>query len=318
MTAGTKRLGRRTTFLAIAGLILVGAATPAHADDAGPQDHVSDAIAELIRDVAPGTDEPIRGELIGDSIAMSTDIANVSVPVDPAEDIAVSTTVDGKTIEASISLPDSLSVGAGTVADDGTVVYVSSDDDAQASDDAIAVQTLSDGSTRVQTIIGSADSTHEFSYSMEGFAPVKTDDRVLFISNDDSGTFVPLAAAWAVDANGATVETYYEIRGEELVQVVVPSGDTAYPIVADPSWVWVGAGWGMKLTRSETASVRDYAAAIGMCAIFTKGAPGVAIACSVYGSYMQLQANLAESDSPRTCLFLNVVPAPGSIWRVSC
>lgn len=86
----------------------------------------------------------------------------------------------------------------------------------------------------------------------------------------------------------------------------------------DDTSIQDGAGWGMKLTRSETSNVRNYAAAVGMCSVFSRRAPGLSVGCAVWGSYIQLQANLAQSDKPRSCLFFNVVPAPGSIWRVGC
>lgn len=76
--------------------------------------------------------------------------------------------------------------------------------------------------------------------------------------------------------------------------------------------------WGMKLTRAETSRVRDYAAALGMCAIFTNKLPKVAIACAVFGSYIVAQANIAQGDSPKTCLFFTAAPVPGVIWRLPC
>lgn len=50
-----------------------------------------------------------------------------------------------------------------------------------------------------------------------------------------------IGAAWAVDANGAPVETHYEIEGSSLIQVVNVDADTAYPVVADPAWWWWAA-----------------------------------------------------------------------------
>lgn len=39
---------------------------------------------------------------------------------------------------------------------------------------------------------------------------------------------------WAVDANGTSVPTHYEINGTTLTQVISPTANTAYPVVADP------------------------------------------------------------------------------------
>lgn len=241
----------------------------------------------------------------------SAEGVETSVALDPEGGVTVA--APGAETALSIELPAALPLDDGAVATDGTVVFPSAD----ASGDDLAVQTLADGSTRVQTVIAGADSPHAFDYGLTGFsAAVNDKGEAAFISAD--GSFVPVAAAWATDANGNAVATHYEISGDKLVQVVVPDANTTYPVVADPSWVWIGAGWGMKLTRSETSSVRNYAAAVGMCSMFAKRAPGLSVGCAVWGSYIQLQANLAQSDSPKSCLFFNVVPAPGSIWRVSC
>lgn len=192
-------------------------------------------------------------------------------------------------LTASIELPGEIETNDGEVADDGTVVFPATD----GSGDAVAVQTLDDGSTRIQTVLASADSPHEFGYRMDGYQPHQSDTgEVIFMQED--GSYVPVAAPWAVDANGKNVPTSYEVRGDELFQVVHPDSTTAYPVVADPSWIWYGPIWGMKLNRSETFRVRDVAAAVGMCLAFTKKLPNVAIGCTVFGSYMVAQANIAQ------------------------
>lgn len=294
--------------LATAALVFAFAA-PATAD-ALPDTDAND-VAALVNDAAPVTELADPGIVTSDEVTTSTSGVETSVALDPEDGVTV--TAPGADSTLSIELPTSLTLDEGTVASDGTVVFPSAD----ASGDALAVQTLADGSTRVQTVISGADSSHTFDYGIEGFsAAVNDKGEAAFISAD--GSFIPVAAAWATDADGKAVETHYEVSGSKLVQVVVPNADTVYPVVADPSWVWIGAGWGMKLTRSETSSVRNYAAAVGMCSMFAKRAPGLSVGCAVWGSYIQLQANLAQSDSPKSCLFFNVVPAPGSIWRVGC
>jgi len=300
---------------AVVGLVLAGSWAPAFASDQASDISAVDQVAARVADVAPGGQTVAVSSETDSGFGSSARGADISVPRDVNSPVVIDASAGNTSIATSLSLPSGFVNGDGQKAKDGTIVY--QDDDATA--DAMAVQTLEDGSTRVQTIIGSKDSKHEFAYSLAGFTPILNDEgEALFVSTDGSDIYVPVRNAWAIDANGKSVQTRYEVRGNELVQVVVPGADTAYPVVADPEWVWVGAGWGMKLTRSETSRVRDYAAAGSMCAIFTRGAPGLAIGCAVYAGYMQTQAGLAESDSPKTCLFLNVVPAPGSIWRVGC
>ncbi|MDR1186617.1 MAG: hypothetical protein LBK95_04060 [Bifidobacteriaceae bacterium] len=47
-----------------------------------------------------------------------------------------------------------------------------------------------------------------------------------------------VGAAWAVDANGNPVETHYEVTADGLKQVIDVDEETAFPVVADPSWLW--------------------------------------------------------------------------------
>jgi hypothetical protein len=311
-------VARVASVLLTAGLVIGLSTSPAIADVGGSEQAEANGIAHQVAEAAPDGAVPVEGEQIGDEVTATAGATETTVALDASDGIEVSLTVEGEPLAAAITLPTELEVGEGVVADDGTVVYAADDSGAKAQD-AIAVQTLSDGSTRVQTVIADQNSAHALGYSMPGFLPAIDDSgNAAFIGTGDSTAFVPVEPAWAVDATGASVATHYELRGTELVQIVTPDAGTVYPVVADPTWVWIAAGWGMKLSRSETSRVRDYGAASGMCAIFTRGAPGVAIGCAVWSSYIQAQANLAEGDRPKRCLFFNVIPAPGTIWRVTC
>lgn len=283
--------------------------SPANAAD-GSVDH-AEVVAATIEAAAPTTELSSPGEVVGGQLVTNAGDVESAVPLSSDDEVVVTrTTADGEQA-ASIELPDELPVDTGVVAADGTVVYATDD----GSDDALAVQTLEDGSTRIQTVIGSVDSAHKFGYRMDGYQPYQSDTgEVIFI--DGQNNAVPVAAPWATDADGRAVPTRYEIRGDELFQVVSSSASTSYPIVADPTWQWTGPAWGMKLNRSESSRVRDYAAAIGMCGVFAKA---VAVrVCGVFASYIVAQANLAQGENPKTCLFFTAAPIPGVIWRIKC
>jgi hypothetical protein len=47
-----------------------------------------------------------------------------------------------------------------------------------------------------------------------------------------------VAAPWAVDSVGRSLPTHYEVTGGSLTQVVVTDLNTAFPVTADPTWVW--------------------------------------------------------------------------------
>ncbi|MCZ4302515.1 hypothetical protein [Microbacterium oxydans] len=289
--------------------VLTSLGISAYAEDVS-QDGADD-VAAVVASAAPSTDLSAPPEVEGDQVVASADDVKAVVPLSPEEEIRVTAPTADGVRTASIELPDEFDVERGQVADDGTVVYSTND----GGGDAVAVQTLADGATRIQTVIGSPSSAHEFGYRMDGYQPYQSDTgEVIFLN--EAGEYIPIAAPWATDANGDAVETRYEVRGDELFQVVVSNESTAYPVVADPTWQWLGPAWGMKLTRSETSRVRNYAAALGMCALFTKK---IAIrACGVFGSYIVAQANIAEGEKPKSCLFFTAAPVPGIIWKVPC
>ncbi|MDR3070981.1 MAG: hypothetical protein LBU38_08285, partial [Propionibacteriaceae bacterium] len=91
-----------------------------------------------------------------------------------------------------------------------------------------------------------------------------------------------IAAPWAVDANGESVDTHYEITGDGITQVIDADSNTAYPVTADPWWdfipktvlavmKWVGkatvvsnaifaaalGGWVVKNTKKSNGSCRS-------------------------------------------------------------
>jgi hypothetical protein len=299
-------------------LVLAGGTSASGADRPdSPEVEAANVIAGQISEVAPDAGEVLEGQRVGGASVAETRSATVEVRLDSPSQIDVVAEGGGGEIAATITLPRGFARGPGTIADDGTVVFRSDHGGRGSLGDAIAVQTLTDGSTRVQTVLATAESEHEFGYGMAGFSPVVTpEDGTFFVS--DSGAVVPVDAAWAVDAKGEPVATHYEVRGAELVQVVEPDADAVYPIVADPSWQWINAGWGMKLTRDETRQSANYATAGAMCIAFVKRAAALGIACGVYAGYIMAQANIANGENPKTCLFFDVVPAPGTIWRVRC
>ncbi|MBO1751095.1 hypothetical protein J4G33_04685 [Actinotalea sp. BY-33] len=51
-------------------------------------------------------------------------------------------------------------------------------------------------------------------------------------------TIAEIAVPWAVDADGVPLPTYYSVEGSTVVQTVETTTDTAFPVVADPSWQW--------------------------------------------------------------------------------
>lgn len=89
--------------------------------------------------------------------------------------------------------------------------------------------------------------------ALEAIEPVATTTETATTS------VVSIDAAWAVDANGASLESSYRIEGNSLVQVVQTNAQTAYPVVADPTAAQWAACAGelilLGLTAAKAASM---------------------------------------------------------------
>ena len=301
----------KVSVAAVACCVVAFSATPASAETSvDPTD--PSAIAALVAVAAPDGAEPVDVRATGNAFETSTTNAESVIPVDPARPIEVTTDVAGREISANITLPHGLDLAAAEAAEDGTVVY-QSDNDAS-----VAIQTLESGDTRVQTVIPDRDAAHEAAFGMEGFrAVIDSAGGAGFVQDSREGAFVPVDAAWATDAAGAPVPTHYEVRGDQLVQIVIPTADTVYPIVADPTWGWRNAAWGLTLSRSETASIKDYAGASALCGTLVRN-QRLSIPCWGWAGYLQLQAATANNLRPKGCLHIVVAPLPGAISHTYC
>lgn len=306
-----------TCSLLLAGALVATGVTAASAQEGDTLGTAEDIAAHVVA-MAPDGAEPTAASLDGQIVTTSTGSTEAQIPLDASQDIDVTTTVDGRDLTASISLPSGMDLEEGELTSDGTVVY-NEQAAGTGSQGAVAVQTLENGDTRIQTVIADRTSTHEFGYAMKGFRPVIDDaGNATFISTSSEGPFVPVEAAWAVDANGQPVATHYEVRGDELVQIVTPDATTAYPVVADPTWGWRSFAWGMTLSRYETASIKDYAASVSMCGALARKAPAGALACGAWAGYLLAQATTANKLNPKGCLHIIVAPVPGGIIHTHC
>jgi hypothetical protein len=280
----------------------IGAATPP-----APAAH---DIASAIRDVAPDQGEIVIPFDKGEHLEVKTAQGEIEIPRDPAEFITTTASADETLPNFGVSLPTELSLADPQVAPDGTVVFSSTHGGPDA-----AVQVLDDGSTRIQTVIPEAGFSSEYTYAFpDGFSPLTLPGGKVAIVGPagPTGGYALFDDAWAVDGAGHPVETVYEIRGAEVVQVVRPAQDAVYPIVADPKWTWHLAAYGAKFNKAETRSFANAGGVTGACAALAKRAPQLAVACGAYGAYFFSQASIANGN--RECIFFSVAPAP-LVWR---
>lgn len=97
-----------------------------------------------------------------------------------------------------------------------------------------------DGSVQLATVISSPDAPTRFEYILG--LPKGSNLKILAGGEvailGRSGEFLGgFTAPWAVDSNGDSVPTRFEVVGSTLIQFVSHSSEFAYPIVADP---WAG------------------------------------------------------------------------------
>lgn len=209
------------------------------------------AAVSASQDAAPEVGELVAPEVAGDEVtAVLSDEAEVSLPVDGGE-VAVS--AEGLP-DLAISLPAEANVQAAEVDATGAVVYAAE----STGDSAVVVEPLTTGQVSIQTVIPNADASVRYTYELgKGTSALPREDGglSLLVTDEESGMDMlagEVAAPWAFDATGAPVPTHYEVGEGSFTQVVEFTAETAFPVVADPTY---GHTYGVPtayLSRAET------------------------------------------------------------------
>ncbi len=87
--------------------------------------------------------------------------------------------------------------------------------------------------------IATASAPQKYRFPLDlpsGMRAALQSDGSVAVHDADGGTVGKFEVPWAVDANGKALQTRYALEGQELVQTVEFSADTAFPVVADPTW----------------------------------------------------------------------------------
>lgn len=151
----------------------------------------------------------------------------------------------------------------------------------------LVVRRFSAGTTTMIEIDDpSAPQSYEFSFDLAPGWWLSADGSGGVAILDRRGNQVgQVAAPWAIDANGVSVPTHYELDGKVLVQKVDHIG-AAHPVLADPSitlgsnvYVWY---WGWEITWWGSVSAAYLAAYI--CAAYGSLHP-VLCAVSAAGAF---------------------------------
>ncbi|WP_417555084.1 hypothetical protein [Microbacterium sp.] len=184
---------------------------------------------------------PVRGETADILIGGQSQPISALLPADGAGEVIAANGV-------GIGLPAEASTNPAEVTATDLVSYPAKTEH----DTSVVVQSTT-SSTRIHTVIPDAQASMEYTYAISDATPkLRTDGSVELVADVaqwtpdgqqtvSATTVGEIRAPWARDANGAVVATHYEIRGNAVVQVVQPSKDTAFPVVADPDfWWWTG------------------------------------------------------------------------------
>ncbi|WP_143233313.1 hypothetical protein [Actinomyces ruminis] len=233
----TKHPSRRISVACLAAAIFFTMSTNVGAIEQSPEQVTEDLVAEALANVKDHDttliSQPINSQGTG---ITSLGGGTIDVPVDGNEGI---TFIDEDGTSINIQLPDIADAEGAEVLSDGTVVFP----DEGAANSVI----ITDRGVQMLTTINDSDAPTRYSYDID----LQSDQHIELIDGgavvvDEDGTAVLAAgSAWATDAEGKNIPTWYEIDGNTLTQVIDHTSieDTVYPIVADPIWL---APWMVK------------------------------------------------------------------------
>lgn len=176
--------------------------------------------------------------------------------------------------------------GTASVSADGIVQTSANLDvsvDTAAADESTVVTAFERGEDLQLVSIADDPSELEVSYTFEGKDLLDAGNGIVIVNSQETGeTEYMIEPAWAVDANGDSVETSYSVDGSQLTQHINGNG-AAYPIVADPYLRYIyndsGRRTGQELVfnRNQTSYIANGSA--GACILLGRSIPG-AIACA--------------------------------------
>ena len=204
---------------------------------------------------------------------------DVTIPLDGTDGIMLESGEEA----IGVTLPDIVGTETGEIAGDGTIVYNPPSEDA-----AIGVQVLSEGTgteqseaVRIMVEINNYQAGGEYSFKYDlpdGYSLMKAEtwyDRYakntaekkeppgkffasgeVYVTGPGGEVIDTVEPAFAADAKGNPVPSHYEIKGDELVQIVALGRKTAMPVVT-ASTTHPNKTKIYYLTKKQTKKVRD-------------------------------------------------------------
>lgn len=269
---------------ALAVVLSVGMAVPAQAAEGSD----TATLPEVAQDEVS---EATSAQTIGDNVVAQANGVEVEIPLDVDAPIVMST--EGQT-ELQIGLPSTGGVEETSTENDSAAVVH------EMADGTIVSPLLkSDGTVQILSILNSAEDPRTFAYQFDasaGATAVLQADGGALIVDDAGEEIASIAAPWAIDAAGRDVDTHFEAAGGLLTQVVQPTADATYPIVADPA-VTATTYQYKYVSVVKTSNWVNKAKQIGVCQVI-KGAGGGT--CSITNNYSvstSIQTSFGLSNS---------------------
>lgn len=181
---------------------------------------------DLLEVIANATPDLTTMSTAKDSLLYEADGWSVSLPATSRQPLEIG--------ETALYLPFSEFGSSAEILGEGAVAY----DNGNGSRTVPIVHR--DGSVQIFTVLESASAPSQYKYSIT--LPTESraallEDGSLLVTDVDGQLVLGAAPAWAKDARGEAVPTWYEWDGMNLVQVVEHGEGSSYPIVADP---WLG------------------------------------------------------------------------------
>ncbi|PCE13953.1 hypothetical protein AUC47_04705 [Microbacterium sp. SZ1] len=173
--------------------------------------------------------ELVVPEVLAGAVSDNSEGERVKVPVDPGGGLALASA--GGII--TVDVPRGDDAEQTVVSDEGIVGYIHGDGSSTVSVPKVG------GSVQMLTVIEESGAPERYEYDLtlpEGATAVLNEDGSVTVETGDGLVLAYVAAPWAVDSTGATVPTYYDVRGDTLTQTVRHAG-ASYPVVADPFWI---------------------------------------------------------------------------------
>ncbi|GAA3543654.1 hypothetical protein AFL01nite_29960 [Aeromicrobium flavum] len=184
--------------------------------------------------------------------------------------------------------------------------------------------------TGAQVLVGVESEAAPTAYAFGvhgGVIPRHAPDGGVDLVRADGEVAAQIEAPWAIDAEGRSVPTRYELRHGGITQVVDHrAGDFAYPVVADPRIFACDAYTSLcvKFTKKETKSIAKKikkanssarALAAFICAKIPHPVIAIGCAATVLAALPSLRKTFLAASKKGQCVELHFRLPSGLLWK---